>query len=158
MDLSDLLTLDRVVPTLKVEDKRQLLQDLADIAGRATTVRPREVFQALWHREQLGSTGMGRGVAIPHGRMAGVNAPVCAFVRLEQPIDFGSLDGEPVDLVFLLLAPEDAGADHLKALARIARLLRRPHLTEKLRASRDKAALYAILTEPAADPLLSKAS
>jgi nitrogen PTS system EIIA component len=98
----------------------------------------------------LGSTGVGSGIAIPHGRMAGLPGIVCVFARLEQPIDFDALDDEPVDLIFLLLAPEQAGADHLKALARISRLLREPQSIERLRASQDRAALYAVLTQPSA--------
>jgi PTS system nitrogen regulatory IIA component len=93
---------------------------------------------------------MGRGIAIPHGKLAGIDRIYCLFARLEEPIDFDSLDGEPVDLVFLLLAPEDAGADHLKALARISRIIRDPLATEKLRTSKDRAALHAVLTEPMA--------
>lgn len=149
MDLRDLLSLDAVIPALKVEDKKQALQALAEIAAKVSGLKPRDVYMALWHREQLGSTGVGRGIAIPHGRMAEVKRVTCAFARLEAPVAFDSLDGEPVDLIFLLLAPEDAGADHLKALARISRLMREPKAAEKLRASRDRAALYAVLTQPA---------
>ena len=99
--------------------------------------------------ERLGSTGVGRGVAIPHGKLGGLSEIFGLFARLEQPVDFESVDSEPVDLVFLLLAPESAGADHLKALARISRLLREPAAIEKLRASKDDAALYALLTQAA---------
>jgi PTS system nitrogen regulatory IIA component len=102
------------------------------------------------HRERLGSTGVGRGVAIPHGKLAKLDRLVGLFARLDKPIDFEALDGEPVDLIFLLLAPEGAGADHLKALARIARLLRDEKIAEQLRAARDESALRALLTSPAA--------
>jgi nitrogen PTS system EIIA component len=157
MELKDLLTPEGVVPALKVADKRQALLELSELAARVAGVKSRDVFHALWQREQLGSTGMGRGIAIPHGRMPNVKQLTCIFARLEQPVAFDSNDGEPVDLIFLLLAPEHAGGDHLKALARIARLMRQPQAAEKLRASKDRAALYAVLTEPATDPVLSKA-
>jgi nitrogen PTS system EIIA component len=157
MDLRDLLTPEAVVPALQAVDKRQLLQELADITARTAGLKSRDVFEALWQRERLGSTGVGRGIAIPHGRLPDVKRMTCVFARLDKPVDFGSHDGEPVDLIFLLLAPEHAGADHLKALARISRLMREPHTAEKLRASKDRAALYSVLTEPAADSLLSKA-
>lgn len=149
MDLRDILALDAVIPALKVEDKKQALMALAETTAKATGLKARDVYMALWQREQLGSTGVGRGIAIPHGRMPEVRRITCAFARLETPVAFDSLDGEPVDLIFLLLAPEEAGADHLKALARISRLMREPKAAEKLRASRDRAALYAVLTQPA---------
>jgi PTS system nitrogen regulatory IIA component len=98
----------------------------------------------------LGSTGVGRGIAIPHGRVPALHKIVTVFARLDGAIDFEALDDEPVDLIFLLLAPEHAGADHLKALARISRLLREPSSIEKLRASKDRAAIYSVLTESAA--------
>jgi nitrogen PTS system EIIA component len=101
-------------------------------------------------RERLGSTGVGRGIAIPHGRIAALPHIVSVFARLDEPINFDALDEEPVSLIFLLLAPEHAGADHLKALARISRLLREPDTIEKLRASKERAALYSVLTQPAA--------
>jgi len=101
----------------------------------------------LLQRERLGSTGLGQGIAIPHGKVPGLKGIIGIFARLAEPIDFDAVDGEPVDIVFLLLAPEGAGADHLKALARISRLLRERSAVEKLRASRDAAALYAVLTE-----------
>jgi PTS system nitrogen regulatory IIA component len=107
----------------------------------------RDIFDVLLQRERLGSTGLGQGVAIPHGKLRGLKRIVGLFARLAEPIDFDAVDGLPVDIVFLLLAPEGAGADHLKALARISRLLRDGTAVEKLRASRDAAALYALLTE-----------
>ncbi len=136
------------MPALLVDDKKSALQAMADTAGRITRLKSRDVYAALLQRERLGSTGIGRGIAIPHGRMLDIERMTCVFARLEKPVGFDSVDGEPVDLVFLLLAPENAGADHLKALARIARLMREPKAAEKLRASRDRAALYAILTQP----------
>ncbi len=136
------------MPALLVEDKKQALQALSETAARLTGLRARDVFMAIWNREQLGSTGIGQGIAIPHGRMANLTHVVCVFARLDRAVAFESIDGEPVDLMFLLLAPEEAGADHLKALARIARLMREPKTADKLRASRDRAALYSVLTQP----------
>ena len=101
-------------------------------------------------REKLGSTAVGNGVAIPHGKLPKLGRSFGLFARLERPIDFEALDGQPVDLVFLLLAPEAAGADHLKALARVARLLRDPEIAKKLRNSRDVDALYTVLSMPPA--------
>jgi PTS system nitrogen regulatory IIA component len=150
MDLSDLITPEAVIPTLKAKSKKQALQELAGKAAGLTGLDAHDIFEALLQREGLGSTGVGRGIAIPHGRLPGLRKIVSVFARLEEPIEFEALDGEPVDLVFLLLAPEHAGADHLKALARISRLLREPSSIAKLRASKDRAALFSVLTEPAA--------
>ncbi len=148
MDLHDLISPDAVMPALLVDDKKQALQAMAETAGRLANIKWRDVYAAVCQREQLGSTGVGRGIAIPHGRLAGLARMTCVFARLEKPVAFDSVDGDPVDLMFLLLAPENAGAEHLKALARIARVMREPKAAEKLRASRDRAALYAILTQP----------
>ncbi|MGH6833695.1 MAG: PTS sugar transporter subunit IIA, partial [Methyloceanibacter sp.] len=106
-----------------------------------------DIFDVLWQRERLGSTGLGQGIAIPHGKVQGLKRIVGIFARVAEPVDFDAVDGAPVDIVFLLLAPEGAGADHLKALARISRLLREGSAVEKLRASKDASALYAMLTE-----------
>jgi PTS system nitrogen regulatory IIA component len=149
MDLGDLITPQAIFPSLKAKNKKQALQDLAQRAAVLTGVEGREIFDTLLQRERLGSTGIGRGIAIPHGRVAALRNIVSVFARLEEPIEFEALDNEPVDLIFLLLAPEHAGADHLKALARISRLLREPSSIEKLRAAKDRAALYSVLTEPA---------
>ncbi len=150
MNLGDLISPEAVFPSLKVKNKKQALQELAQKAAALTGLDSREIFETLLQRERLGSTGVGRGIAIPHGRIAALPNIVSVFARLTEPIDFDALDEEPVDLIFLLLAPEHAGADHLKALARISRLLREPATIEKLRASKDRAALYSVLTEPAA--------
>jgi len=123
---------------------------LADQAAEALEINQREIFDTLLQRERLGSTGVGHGIAIPHGKLNSIDGIFSLFARLETPIDFDSIDDEPVDLIFLLLAPESAGADHLKALARISRLLRDPAAVEKLRASHDQDALYSVLTEPLA--------
>lgn len=150
MELNDLLSLEGVVPTLKAQSKKQVLQELASKAAAITGLPEREIFDTLLHRERLGSTGIGDGIAIPHGKLVPLTRIVGVFARLDRPVDFDALDDEPVDLVFLLLAPEGAGADHLKALARIARVLRDGETAVKLRASRDPAALYALLTHPTA--------
>lgn len=147
MDLGDLINADGVIPSLSAKSKKQVLQLLSAHAAKLTGLSERDVFDTLLQRERLGSTGVGRGVAIPHGKLAGLDKIVGLFARLEQPVDFEAVDGEPVDLVFLLLAPESAGADHLKALARISRLLREPASIEKLRALTDKTSLYEFLTE-----------
>jgi PTS system nitrogen regulatory IIA component len=149
MDLADLIAPEAIFPTLKAKTKKQALQELAQKAAGLTRLDAREIFETLLQREHLGSTGVGRGIAIPHGRLPALRSIVSVFARLEEPIDFDALDQEKVDLIFLLLAPEHAGADHLKALARISRLLREPSSIAKLRASRDRAALYSVLTEPA---------
>jgi PTS system nitrogen regulatory IIA component len=148
MPLSDLVAPNAVWPQLRVNSKKQALQELAERAAQLTGRPEREIFETLLQRERLGSTGVGNGIAIPHGKMAKMDRLFGLFARLDKPIDFEALDGEPVDLIFLLLAPETAGADHLKALARVARLLRDPDLAQRLRASRDAEALYVVLTQP----------
>lgn len=150
MELTALITPDAVLPALKVNGKKQALQELAEHAARLTGLDERAIFDTLLQRERLGSTGIGDGIAIPHGKPAGIDRLVGLFARLDKPIDFEALDGQPVDLIFLLLAPEGAGADHLKALARVARVLRQPGIVEKVRSSHDASALYAVLTEPSA--------
>lgn len=149
MDLGDLIPADAVVASLKAKNKKQLLQELSARAARLTGLEERYIFDALLQRERLGSTGLGQGIAIPHGKFAGLKQIVGIFARLDNPVDFDAVDGEPIDIVFLLLAPEGAGADHLKALARVSRFLREGSAVEKLRASKDAAAIYAVLTESA---------
>ncbi|MFG1359993.1 PTS IIA-like nitrogen regulatory protein PtsN [Xanthobacter pseudotagetidis] len=152
MPLADLIAPDAVFPMLRASSKKQALQELAQQAGGMIGRDPREIFETLLQRERLGSTGVGNGIAIPHGKLAKLDKLVGLFARLEKPIDFESLDGQPVDLLFLLLAPEAAGADHLKALARVARMLRDPDTVEKLRATRDAKAMFTLLTAtPASD-------
>lgn len=150
MDLGDLIKPEAVIGALPAKTKKQALQELADRASALTGVPARTIFDTLVQRERLGTTGFGRGIAIPHGKLPDLDRVIAIFARLETPIDFEAQDREPVDLIFLLLAPEHAGADHLKALARISRVLRDPLATEKLRTSRDRATLYAVLTEPLA--------
>ncbi|CUA84863.1 PTS IIA-like nitrogen-regulatory protein PtsN [Chelatococcus sambhunathii] len=147
MALTDLLSPEAVLPALKVNGKKQALQELSAHAAELTGLDERDIFETLLQRERLGSTGIGDGIAIPHGKPARIDRLFGLFARLERPIDFEALDGQPVDLVFLLLAPESAGADHLKALARVARILREPDVLERIRATRDPAALFAILTQ-----------
>jgi nitrogen PTS system EIIA component len=150
MPLTDLLTPQAVMPALKVNSKKQALQELAARAAALCGRSEREVLDVLAQRERLGSTGIGNGIAIPHGKLPKLERLFGVFARLDRPVDFEALDGQPVDLLFLLLAPEAAGADHLKALARVARLLRDPEVARKLRESRDAEAIYAVLTSSAA--------
>jgi PTS system nitrogen regulatory IIA component len=147
MMLTNVIAPDSVVPLLRAKNKKQLLQELSVRGARLTGLPERDIFDVLWQRERLGSTGLGHGVATPHGKLQGLKRIVGIFARLAEPIDFDALDGQKVDIVLLLLAPEGAGADHLKALARISRLLRDGAAVEKLRTAKDAAALYAVLTE-----------
>jgi PTS system nitrogen regulatory IIA component len=150
MQLNDLLSTDAIVPSLKVTSKKQALQELSQVAGKITGMPTRDIFETLLQRERLGSTGLGQGIAIPHGKLKELTRLYGIFARLDQPVAFDAMDDQPVDIIFVLLAPESAGADHLKALARVSRLLRDSSIVAKLRGSEDRAALYAILTEPAA--------
>jgi nitrogen PTS system EIIA component len=150
MEIADLLSPDAVVAHLKAANKKQVLQEMAHRAGQLTRLPERRIFETLLEREKLGSTGMGQGIAIPHGRVPGIEKMTGLFAQLDHPIDFDAMDDQPVDLVFLLLAPEDAGADHLKALARVSSLLRNQAVCEKLRGAPQAATLYALLTEPTA--------
>jgi PTS system nitrogen regulatory IIA component len=147
MDLSDLIEVSAVMPALRANSKKQLLQLLAEKAASITGLPEREVFDTILQRERLGSTGVGNGIAIPHGKLPGVRKITGVFARLEAPVDFEALDDQPVDLVFLLLAPESAGADHLKALSRIARVLRDSGTVTKIRGTQDAAAIHAFLSE-----------
>jgi PTS system nitrogen regulatory IIA component len=150
MPLENLIVPEAILPSLRVNGKKQALQELSEKAAEVYGLPAREIFDAWIQREKLNSTGLGDGIAIPHGKL--VNAPriIGIFARLERPIDFESLDGAPVDLLFGLIAPESAGADHLKALAIIARLLRNPGTVAKIRATREAPALYALLTQASA--------
>ncbi|MFZ1774480.1 MAG: PTS IIA-like nitrogen regulatory protein PtsN [Rhizobiaceae bacterium] len=147
MDLSDLIGAAAIMPALKANSKKHLLQLLSEKAAPITGLGEREIFDALMQRERLGSTGVGNGIAIPHGKLARMKSITGVFARLETPVDFDSLDDQPVDLVFLLLAPESAGADHLKALSRIARLLRDQDLVDKIRGTSDAEAIHAFLAQ-----------
>jgi PTS system nitrogen regulatory IIA component len=149
MTITDLVAPEAILPALKVNSKKQALQELAARASSLTGQNERAIFEVLLQREKLGTTAVGYGVAIPHGKLPKLEKLFGLFARLERPIDFEAMDGQPVDLVFLLLAP-GAGADHLKALARIARLLRDSDVAKKLRASRDAQAIYSVLALPPA--------
>ena len=147
MPLNDLITADAVLPTLRAKAKKAALEEMSERASLVSGLPAREIFDAVLQRERLGSTGVGNGVAIPHGKMTSCTRLFGVFATLERPIEFEALDGAPVDLMFLLIAPESAGADHLKALARIARVLREPRMVAKLRSARDSSALYGLLTQ-----------
>ncbi len=150
MDLSDLISADAIIPALKANSKKQLLQLLAEKAAALTGLPEREIFDTILQRERLGSTGAGNGLAIPHGKLASVTRITGVFARLDTPVDFDAIDDQPVDLVFLLLAPEGAGADHLKALSRIARVFRDADTVAKIRGAADTNAIHALLsTTPA---------
>lgn len=148
MEIADLLSgPEAVLACVKASGKKALLAELAAKAAQLYKLDERRLFDRLLERERLGSTGIGGGIAIPHGRMPNLAKPVGVFARLVHSVDFDSIDERPVDTVFLLLAPEGAGADHLKALARVSRLLRDRGLVEKLRATESADALYALLIE-----------
>ena len=147
MEINELISAESVIPNLRASSKKQALQDLARRAGDITGLHERAIFDVLMERERLGTTGVGNGIAIPHGKMANLDRLYGLFARLERSVDFQSIDEQPVDLIFLLLAPESAGADHLKALARVSRLLRDGSVCEKLRGTNDAEALFALLTE-----------
>ncbi len=147
MEIVDLLSAEGVVANLKVSSKKQTLQELAQRAAVVTGAEERAIFDVLLERERLGTTGVGNGIAIPHGKLSEIERLYGLFARLEVPVEFEAIDEQPVDLIFLLLAPEEAGADHLKALARVSRLLRDKAMCEKLRGADESDALFALLTE-----------
>ena len=138
---------EAVLASVKASGKKAMLAELASRAAAVFSVDERRLFDRLLERERLGSTGIGGGIAIPHARMPSLTKPVGLFARLATPIDFDAIDERPVDIVFLLAAPEGAGADHLKALARVSRLLRDRALVDKLRATENAEALYALLVD-----------
>jgi PTS system nitrogen regulatory IIA component len=147
MDIANLVCPESVVASLKATSKKQALQELAKTAAAITGMPERAIFDVLLERERLGTTGVGNGIAIPHGKLPELNQLYGVFARLDRSIDFDSIDDQPVDLIFLLLAPESAGADHLKALARVSRLLRDKGMCEKLRATSTSDGLYALLSD-----------
>ena len=149
MDLTDLLTPTSIIPTLRVTSKKHALQEISRFAAALTGQHERAIFEVLLERERLGTTGVGAGVAIPHAKLPSLKHLYGIFARLDTPIAFESVDEQPVDLIFLLLAPETAGADHLKALARVSRLLRDREMCEKLRGSDKADALFSLLSETA---------
>src|SRR6186713_3239039 len=150
MPTTDLVSPDAIIPALKVNGKKQALQEIAAKAAHLSGQNERTIFETLLQREKLGSTGVGNGIAIPHGKLPKLGRLFGLFARLDRPVDFEALDNQPVDLIFLLLAPEAAGADHLKALARVARQLRDPEIARRLRESTDADALHAVLAMPPA--------
>ena len=147
MEIAELVTPKSVVSHLRSASKKQALQDLAHHASGLAEISERAIFDALLERERLGTTGVGKGIAIPHAKLPELDTLHGLFARADTPIDFDSIDEQPVDLIFLLLAPETAGADHLKALARVSRLLRNSGVCEKLRGADSGEAIYALLTE-----------
>jgi PTS system nitrogen regulatory IIA component len=152
MTITDLVAPEAIIPALKVNNKKQALQELAARASGLTGQNERSVFEVLLQREKLGTTAVGYGVAIPHGKLPKLEKLFGLFARLERAIDFEAMDGQPVDLIFLLLAPEGAVADHLKALALVSRLLRDRTVCEKLRGTDNADALFALLTDAATHP------
>jgi nitrogen PTS system EIIA component len=147
MPIPDIIAEGAIIPHLNVDSKKQLLQEISAKAAELTGRNAHEIYETLNERERLGSTGAGSGIAIPHGKLPKLERVVGLFARLDHPVDFDSIDGQPVDLVFALLAPEGAGADHLKALSRIARLTRDPSNVQKLRTARDEASLRSLLQQ-----------
>jgi len=145
--MQELISPKGVIARLDATAKKQVLQDIAGFAAPLAALDSAAVFDVLWEREKLGTTGVGAGIAIPHGKLAGINQVQGFFARLTQPIAFDAIDDKPVDLVFLLLAPAEAGADHLHALATVSRLLRDARLCDAIRSARDEAAIYRLLTE-----------
>lgn len=147
MELTNILTPTAVKVAGKVTSKKRLFLDLGEIAQDQLGLCQEDTVDALLERENLGPTGVGKGVALPHARIDGLENVVGAFIRLEKPLEFEAVDRQPVDLIFALFAPKDAGVEHLKALALVSRTMRNPEVCHKLRANADPAALHAILTE-----------
>ncbi|HVB16409.1 MAG TPA: PTS sugar transporter subunit IIA [Stellaceae bacterium] len=147
MDIADLLTVRGVIAQLRASNKRQALQEIARRGTALTGISERRIYDALAERERSGSTGIGQGIALPHGKLAELPRLCGLFARLERPIPFEAIDNQPVDLLFVLLAPAAAGAAHLRALARVSRLLRDAATCQKLRGTDKSDALYALLTD-----------
>ena len=146
MEIAELISQGGIISGLRVTSKKQALQELAKLAAKLTKQPERSVFEVLIERERLGTTGVGHGVAIPHGKLPDLERLYALFARLDSAIDFDSFDEQPVDLICVLLAPETAGADHLKALARVSRLLRDRAICDKLRGADSVEAIHALLT------------
>lgn len=147
MELSSILRVDAVKTLSAVTSKKRLLHEVSEIAASVYSLQSADVCAALQERESLGPTGVGQGIALPHARLSGLEKVHGIFVRVEKPLDFDSVDRQPVDLIFALLAPLDAGVDHLKALAMVSRTMRDPALCSKLRANSDQTTLHTLLTE-----------
>ncbi len=148
MELINILSREMIIPAAKISGKRQLLQRLAKLTAEKINLDEDLILEKLMERERLGSTGLGGGIAIPHAKIDNISQICACFARLERPIDFDSVDDQGVDLVIMLLAPKGSGADHLKALAQIARLLRNKNIVEQLRQTRNIDKIYALLTSP----------
>ncbi len=146
MGLQYLLTTEAILPALRAASKKQALSEIAGRAAQVSGLKEREVFDCLWQRESLGSTGVGEGVAIPHAKIEKIGRIFGVFARLEKPIEFEATDGAPVDIIFALIAPESAGADHLTALAQVARTFRNEQLLAEVRKTRDVAGIYSLLS------------
>ncbi|GHF15931.1 PTS IIA-like nitrogen-regulatory protein PtsN [Kordiimonas sediminis] len=151
MGIEDLLTPGTVLGSFRASSKKQTLMALAEHISAAHSLDSRIVFDALQAREKIGSTGVGHGVAIPHARIPNLEKIVGLFAHLKTPVEFESVDDQPVDLVFMLLAPEEAGAEHLKALAKVSRLLRDETMCDKIRRTTDSSALYAMIAQPSSN-------
>jgi PTS system nitrogen regulatory IIA component len=148
MNISELLIPERIACCPQIGSKKRLLETISELLARKVPqLGKNEIFNSLISREKLGTTGLGRGVAIPHGRLGGLQRPVCAFIKLEQPIEFDALDGQPVDLVFALIVPEDSSDDHLQILSAIAALFSSPAFCSRLRECGDDACLFQLLTQ-----------
>ena len=145
MHLTEFLDFEAIKPALPAGNKRSLLSQLANLAAGRLGLPAGAILETISEREKLGSTGFGQGVAIPHGKVDGLSRIYCLFVRLAEPVRYKAIDSEPVDLVFLLLSPPEAGADHLKALAAISRVVRHGPTLEKMRGARSRDALAAVL-------------
>ena len=148
MELADILSEESVLICTDIKNKQDVLHRLADKVSALTGHPAQDIFEALSGRESLGSTGLGNGIAVPHGKLVGLKGVVAVFMKPTKPVEFESVDDRPVDLIMMLLAPTGSGADHLKALARVARVLRTDSVAESLRRANDPARLYAILTQP----------
>jgi len=151
MDISSILPIEAILPQLPARDKKQALKMMAARAAEITGLSEREIFSTLIEREQIGCTGMGAGVCIPHGRFEKLKKLYSVFAHIEKPIEFGAADGKPVDLIFLLLSPSSENTDHIKAIASISRLLRDKELCKNLRKTTDAATIHALLTAPRGD-------
>ncbi len=145
MNIADIISKSAVLDNVQAASKRELVQSLSERIAALSGLDERAVFDAVWERENLGSTGYGEGVAFPHARIEGLEKVCGMFARLEEPVDFDSLDGKPVDLVFMLISPENSGADHLTALAALSRILKTEGSCNKLRKARSTDEIYAIL-------------
>lgn len=153
MTIGDLLDRRAIAPRVTATTKRQALTVIAEVAARTLNIDATEALDALMAREVIGSTGVGRGVAIPHARIAGLNSVHAVAARLEKPIEFDAMDGEPVDLLVALFAPPEAGSEHLRALARVSRMLRQDDVRQQLRAAQSADAIMALLVRDATPPV-----